>query len=243
MNLIIDVGNTLVKIAVFQNDKLLEKQSVAISQFKETQKFFFAAYPKIKKCILSSVGSLPNEALADLKKYCDVLILNGHLKFPFHNRYATPTTLGVDRMALVTAAVKHYPNQNALIIDAGSCITYDFVTKEKNYLGGAISPGIRLRYKSLHQFTANLPLLDTMMPKSIVGDSTAGAIHSGVVVGTVKEIDGFIDEYQGKYSDLTVILTGGDTIFLSKQLKNSIFANSNFLLEGLNFILEYNTHQ
>ncbi|WP_299396486.1 type III pantothenate kinase [uncultured Gelidibacter sp.] len=242
MNLIVDVGNTFVKIAVFQDDKLLEKQSVAVSEFKETQKIFFDKYPKIQKSILSSVGNLPEEALVNLKKRCEVLILDASLKFPFNNCYATPHTLGVDRMALVTASIKNYPNQNVLIIDAGSCITYDFVTTNNDYLGGAISPGIRLRYKSLHQLTANLPLLDTEMPKTIVGDTTAGAIHSGVVLGIIKEIDGVIADYRENYSDLTVILTGGDAIFLSKQLKNSIFANSNFLLEGLNFILEYNTH-
>lgn len=242
MNLIVDIGNTLVKIAVFQNDTLLEKQTVEISEVDDLLKKIFRDYPNIQKSILSSVGKLPKVVLENLKTHCDVMILNANLKFPFKNLYATPNTLGVDRMALVTASVKHNPNQHVLIIDSGSCITYDFITKDNEYLGGAISPGIRLRYKSLHDFTANLPLLDTEMPKSIVGDTTAAAIHSGVVIGIVKEIDGVIDDYRENYSDLTVILTGGDAIFLSKQLKNSIFANSNFLLEGLNFILEYNTH-
>ncbi|TXE09218.1 type III pantothenate kinase [Gelidibacter salicanalis] len=242
MNLIVDVGNTLVKIAVFQNDTLVEKQTVEISEVDDLQKNFFQDYPNIQKSILSSVGKLPKEVLENLKNQCDVMILDANLKFPFNNLYATPNTLGVDRMALVSASVKHHPNQNVLIIDSGSCITYDFITKDNDYLGGAISPGIRLRYKSLHDLTANLPLLDTEMPKAIIGDTTAAAIHSGVVLGIIKEIDGVIEDYRENYSDLTVILTGGDAIFLSKQLKNSIFANSNFLLEGLNFILEYNTH-
>ena len=128
-----------------------------------------------------------------------------------------------------------------LIIDAGTCITYDFINTNNEYLGGAISPGIRLRYRTLNNLTANLPLLDTQLPQDIIGNSTQNSIHSGVVFGVLKEIDGVIDEYVKKYSDLTVILTGGDTKFLSNQLKNSIFANSNFLLEGLNFILEYNS--
>lgn len=242
MNLIVDVGNTLVKMAVFQEDKLVEKMVVQVSEFENTHKKIFTNYPKIDKCILASVGRLPKEVIIDLEKKHKVLILDSSLKFPFHNSYATPHTLGVDRMALVTASVKSHPNSNVLIIDAGSCITYDFISDQNDYLGGAISPGIRLRYKSLHNFTANLPLLDTDMPKNIIGDSTSGAIHSGVMYGVIKEIDGVITEYQQKYPDLTVILTGGDAIFLSKQLKNSIFANPNFLLEGLNFILEYNTH-
>ncbi|MGV8814986.1 MAG: type III pantothenate kinase [Gelidibacter sp.] len=242
MNLIIDVGNTLLKIAVFQEDKLLEKMVVEVSAFENTLKKIFKNYPKIDKCMLASVGKLPKQVIIDLQKKHKTLILDASLKFPFYNCYATPNTLGVDRMALVAGAVKQYPNRNVLIIDAGSCITYDFITDQNDYLGGAISPGIRLRYKSLHNFTANLPLLDTEMPKNIIGDRTSEAIHSGVMYGVIKEIDGVINEYKDKYSDLTVILTGGDANFLSKQLKNSIFANSNFLLEGLNFILEYNTH-
>ncbi len=242
MNLIVDVGNTFVKFAVFQEDELVEKLIVELSEFKKTQKKISKIYPKIKKCILASVGRLPKEVAINLENQYKVLILDSNLKFPFQNRYKTPTTLGVDRMALVAASVKQYPDQNVLIIDAGSCITYDFITQQNNYLGGAISPGIRLRYKSLHNFTANLPLLNTEMPETLIGDTTTSAIHSGVVNGIIKEIDGVIDEYQEEYSDLTVILTGGDANFLSKQLKNSIFANSNFLLEGLNFILEYNTH-
>ncbi|MBO3099621.1 type III pantothenate kinase [Gelidibacter pelagius] len=242
MNLIVDVGNTLVKFAVFQEDELVEKIIVELFEFGKTQKNISINHPKIQKCILASVGKLSKEMVSELEKQYKVLILDSNLKFPFHNRYKTPTTLGVDRMALVSASVNQYPNDNVLIIDAGSCITYDFITQQNEYLGGAISPGIRLRYKSLHNFTANLPLLDTEIPEALIGDSTVGAIHSGVVNGIIKEIDGVIDEYLEKYSDLTVILTGGDANFLSKQLKNSIFANSNFLLEGLNFILEYNTH-
>ncbi|MBA6153481.1 type III pantothenate kinase [Gelidibacter maritimus] len=242
MNLIVDVGNTLVKFAVFQDDEVVEKMIVELSEFERTQEKISKNHPKIDKCILASVGKVSKRVVSKLQKQYKVLILDSNLKFPFQNRYQTPKTLGVDRMALVAASVNQYPNDNVLIIDAGSCITYDFKTQQNAYLGGAISPGIRLRYKSLHNFTANLPLLETMIPETLVGDSTTGAIHSGVVNGIVKEIDGIIDEYQAKYSDLTVILTGGDANFLSKQLKNSIFANSNFLLEGLNFILEYNTH-
>jgi type III pantothenate kinase len=169
------------------------------------------------------------------------LELNSETKLPFTNRYETPKTLGVDRLALVSASVQKYANKNVLIIDAGTCITYDFINQSNNYLGGAISPGIRLRYKSLNNLTANLPLLRTDKPKTITGNSTEASIHSGVVFGVVKEMDGIIDQYAEEYLDLTVILTGGDAKFLLNQLKNSIFANSDFLLEGLNFILDYNS--
>ena len=128
-----------------------------------------------------------------------------------------------------------------MIIDCGSCITYDFINSANEYLGGAISPGIRLRYETLHNLTANLPLLEKKKPKNLIGNSTESSIHSGVINGILIEIDGIVNKYKTKYPDLTVILTGGDSKFLSKRLKSSIFANSNFLLEGLNHILEYNS--
>ena len=140
-------------------------------------------------------------------------------------------------MALVAAFAKAYPEKNGLIIDAGTCITYDFINAKGHYKGGAISPGIHLRYQALHNLTANLPLLEVQMPETIVGDRTETAIHSGVMMGIVKEIDGVIDQYQSDFNVDIVILTGGDAEILSKRLKNSIFAHSNFLMEGLNYIL------
>ena len=241
MNLIVDVGNTLVKFAVFKENHLLFKDSVELSEFENAYKHIKKKFTALSSSIISSVGKLDNTSVQLLKKRLDVVELDYSTKLPFENAYKTPKTLGVDRIALVSASVLKFPNVNALVIDAGTCITYDFITHDNIYLGGAISPGIRLRYKSLNNLTANLPLLDTKAPKNITGNSTSSSIHSGVVNGVVKEIDGIIDEYRQKYSDLTVILTGGDANFLSNQLKNSIFANSNFLLEGLNFILEFNS--
>lgn len=240
MNLIIDVGNTLVKFAVYQQDKMLVKQVVASEDARETFNSIIHSHA-IEKAILSSVGRLNPGFVEGLDIHFKILQLNKTVSLPFINAYKTPETLGVDRMALVSAAVQKHPQSNVLVIDAGTCITYDFVTEQNTYLGGAISPGIRLRYKSLNNLTANLPLLDTEIPKAITGNTTATSIHSGVVYGILKEIDGVIEEYQDKYADLTVILTGGDADFLSKQLKNGIFANSNFLLDGLNFILEFNS--
>ncbi|WP_120199607.1 type III pantothenate kinase [Ichthyenterobacterium magnum] len=242
MNLIIDAGNTFVKFAVFQQHTIVAKKSVILDEFLKTYKKVLKKYTDIERCIISSVGSLGKKEVDAVKNDLDVLMLDYKTQLPFKNVYSTPKTLGVDRMALVSASVDQFPNNNVLIIDAGTCITYDFITSKNEYLGGAISPGIRLRYKSLHNLTANLPLLDTEEPENIVGNSTHKSIHSGVINGVLKEIDGNIDEYKEKYSDLTVILTGGDTKFLSNQLKNSIFANSNFLLEGLNFILEFNSN-
>jgi type III pantothenate kinase len=241
MNLIIDIGNTFVKFAVFQVDEIVFQSSVEEPEFKKAFKNILEKHPNIDKCIISSVGNLNEVALKQVKHSLKVVVLNSETKLPFSNKYTTPKTLGMDRLALVSGAVKQFPETNVLVIDAGTCITYDFISNENIYLGGAISPGIRMRYKSLNNLTANLPLLDTKMPEKLIGNSTENAIHSGVVFGVLNEIDGIIGSYKEKISDLTVILTGGDAYFLSKQLKNSIFANSNFLLKGLNHILQFNS--
>ncbi|WP_299338697.1 type III pantothenate kinase [uncultured Psychroserpens sp.] len=241
MNLIVDVGNTYVKFAVYSQSKLKEKIIGELDDFETMASDILKEYSDINQSIISSVGRLTVSHLNALETKVKVLQLSHELKLPFKNLYATPKSLGVDRIALVSASVEQFPDNNVLVIDAGTCITYDFINSKNEYLGGAISPGIRLRYRTLNNLTANLPLLETEMPDEIIGNTTNNSIHSGVVFGVLKEIDGVIDDYVKKYPDLTVILTGGDTKFLSNQLKNSIFANSNFLLEGLNFILEYNS--
>lgn len=241
MNLIIDVGNTKNKLAVFTKGKLVKNFICTTSDLNKTYEALKLEFPNINSGIVSSVGVLKPEIIKAIVSDINLLVLNHQTKLPFNNLYKTPKTLGVDRLALVSASVKEFPDKNVLIIDVGTCITYDFKTKNNDYLGGAISPGIRLRYKSLNNLTANLPLLETKKPNQIIGDSTEEAIHSGVITGIVKEIDGLINDYSKNFPDLTVILTGGDAKFLSDQLKNSIFANSNFLLEGLNFILEFNS--
>ena len=240
MNLIIDVGNTFIKLAVYKNDRLLKKELVEQADFDKSVNDFLDLF-NVKQSIISSVGNVSNSSVKNLSKKLTVLELNSSTKIPFKNLYKTPRTLGVDRIALVSASAHKYPKSNVLIIDCGSCITYDFINSANEYLGGAISPGIRLRYETLHNLTANLPLLEKKKPKNLIGNSTESSIHSGVINGILIEIDGIVNKYKTKYPDLTVILTGGDSKFLSKRLKSSIFANSNFLLEGLNHILEYNS--
>lgn len=241
MNLIIDVGNSFVKLAVFQDGALLIKEIIDVKALVEHIDALKEIYKPIERAIVSSVGKLPETDLIYLKESFNLVELNSKTTIPFVNLYATPHTLGLDRIALVAASVKLFPYSNTLIIDAGTCVTYDFVNANNEYLGGAISPGISMRYRALHNLTANLPLLEKEVPKSIIGDSTNNSIHSGVVNGVLKEIDGNIETYKQKYANLTVILTGGDSNFLSEQLKSSIFANSNFLLEGLNYILQINS--
>jgi len=239
MLLTIDVGNSRIKVAVFEEDKLIElfvfEHQEALKKISEIVSFF----PKISNAIYSSVGKLDVEVLELIKSKVKIKIINHDSSFPFINKYATPNTLGIDRMVLSAGATLKFPNQNRLIIDAGTCVTYDFIDKDNSYFGGAISPGIKLRYKSLHDYTAKLPLLTISSPSNFIGDSTNNSIHSGVINGLCYEIDGFISQYYLKYQDLTVILTGGDADFLAKRLKSTIFANSNFLLESLNLLSIY----
>jgi type III pantothenate kinase len=243
MNLIIDVGNSFVKLAVFYDGKLRHKQIVELEYVLEEIGVLRSQYSNINRAIISSVGKIEKRDIKAINEYFDLLVLDSETQLPFDNLYKTPKTLGVDRIALVCAAVKLFPRENVLIIDSGTCITYDFVNSKNNYLGGAISPGLNMRYQSLNNLTANLPLLKAAIPNDVIGNSTEESIHSGVVNGILNEIDGTIEMYKSKYSDLTVILTGGDAKFLSKQLKSSIFANSNFLLEGLDYILQFNTNE
>lgn len=236
MNLIIDVGNTRAKLAVFAKSELKLSISSEHNNINENIENLLKKY-NLENCILSSVANV-NLALEN-RTFNRFIKLDHKTKVPFNNKYNTPTTLGVDRIALVSAAAYQYPKNNVLIIDSGTCITYDFINTKNEYLGGAISPGITLRYKSLNHFTANLPLLKQADYK-LVGNDTESSIHSGVLNGFIQEIDGVIEQYSRKYSNLTIVLTGGDTNFLAKNLKSTIFATPNFLLEGLNGILIYN---
>ena len=242
MNLTIDVGNTRVKAAVFEDDKLLLVEVFMLDEIITEIKKIVESYA-VQEAIIANVSSISEKLLNNINKIVPLTRVSSTMQLPFTNNYATPHTLGLDRLALVFGAVLEHENQNTLIIDAGTCITYDFVSKEKEYFGGAISPGIQMRYKSLNHYTSKLPLLDSQIPNYFIGDSTEESIHSGVVNGVVQEIEGIISQYKNKYSDLTVVLTGGDTNFLSKQLKSSIFANQNFLLEGLNRILIFNNNK
>ncbi len=242
MNLIIDVGNTSTKLAVFRRGRLLYDEAIEHTRLIEKVKEIFGQYTDIGHGIVSSVGKFDFKELAALSVFCEVQILDRTTKVPFKNSYATPQTLGVDRIALATASFYHNPNSNTLAIDAGTCITYDMVNDYGEYLGGAISPGINMRYKAMHEQTSKLPLLEKETPLDLIGNSTESSMHSGVVNGVSAEIDGLIDQYKSRFADLTVILTGGDAQFLSKRLKNTIFADSKFLLRGLNYLLEYNKH-
>lgn len=239
MLLVIDVGNTRVKVFVYEGDVILYHEAFEHEFFLEEILKIFQKFDKISRSVLSSVGYIDESVLDFLKLKSDLLIIDSESKVPFVNNYATPKTLGIDRMVLAAGAVLKYPKTNRLIIDAGTCITYDFVSADDVYLGGGISPGLRLRYESLHAYTAKLPLLRFKNPESLIGNSTAEAIHSGVVNGFVNEIRGIIGEYEKQFVNLAIILTGGDSMLLSDKIKNSIFVNPNFLIESLKALQEY----
>ena len=239
MILVIDVGNTRIKAAVFEDATLFEIFVFSKIELQKNIENILKKFEKITDLVVSSVGDVEKQSFLVYNNVLNVHFLSHEDSFPFHNCYATPKTLGIDRMVLAAGATLQFPSQNRLVIDAGTCVTYDFIDEENNYLGGAIAPGLRLRYESLHNFTAKLPLLSLESPKDFIGTSTSESIHSGVVNGFVYEIDGFIDEYKARYSNFIIILTGGDTDFLAKRLKNTIFANSNFLLESLNQTFQY----
>jgi type III pantothenate kinase len=239
MNLVIDIGNTQIKVAIFDHVSLVHKDNFKAAKIMSRLQELASIYP-INQVIVSHVAKIDLKELSQLKSLFSVLVLNHDTKLPFKNEYLTPKTLGVDRIALMAGAVSQFPKKNVLVIDAGSCITYDFVNDQAVYYGGAISPGIEMRYKAVHSFTANLPLLDKINEIPEIGNSTQNAIHQGILNGVIQEIEGVIQQYKDKNQKLTVVLTGGDTIFLAKNIKSSIFAIPNFLLEGLNSILIHN---
>ena len=239
MVLTVDIGNTRIKAAVFEGSNVVES---FVFEKNELEKEIEKILKKFQNCsdlVVASVGNVEKQSFLNLKKELKIHFLTHEDVFPFLNKYATPKTLGIDRMVLASGAALQFPKQNRLVIDAGTCITYDFIDENDNYLGGAISPGLRLRYEALHNYTARLPLLTLEYPESYIGNSTKESIHSGIVNGFVYEIDGFIDEYRANFSNFIIILTGGDAEFLAKRLKNTIFANSNFLLESLNQTFQY----
>jgi type III pantothenate kinase len=240
MKLVIDVGNSRIKAAVFEHDTILKQFVFEKLDFKNYIKTILNQYQNVSQMVVSSVGKEDFDSFSEFKSQLNLFFIDREINFPFKNRYKTPQTLGIDRLVLSAGAVLSFPNKNRLVIDAGTCVTYDYVNEKNEYLGGAISPGIAIRYKSLNDYTAKLPLLALKNPDFKIGDCTENAIHSGVVAGLCHEIDGFITDFKTNNQNFIIILTGGDALFLANRLKNTIFANSNFLLESLNQIHIYN---
>ena len=236
MNVAIDYGNSSAKVGVFDGRKLVEHRIFPDpEQLKSFLQNFFG------DClIISSVSMDATEVSSWAKNVNDRFILNSTLPLPINNRYATPKTLGVDRIAGACGAQAMFPGVPCLVIDAGTCITYDIVDEKSNFLGGGISPGLRMRFQAVHTFTRRLPLVEPLGHAPLIGDSTESCIQSGVENGLIAEIEGFVAQYGRQFPDLKVILTGGDARFFENKLKAPIFAVPELVLSGLNSILIHN---
>lgn len=243
MNLVIDQGNTAVKVAIFDGKKRVYHDVFSEDKFRSS---FLQVVDndKITRCIVASVVAGAETRFSFLtEKIANVLYLSARTPLPFIVKYATPDTLGVDRLALVAGAVTRFPNRNVLVISAGTCITFDFINEKGEYLGGAIAPGIQMRLRAMHEFTSKLPLIaeQDFDINNFIGDTTENCMLSGVYNNVICELEGVITQYERQFKNLTIILTGGNHLFLAKYIKNRIFASPFLLLEGLNAILE--THR
>ena len=236
-NLIIDAGNTKFKYYLFEAGILLQHAIFWNEQEEEIIQALKAL--DYTSCIVSATGDIPKKILNVIGNH---ITLTHELKFPFTIAYETPNTLGSDRIALAAAAQSLYPKNDVLVIDAGTCITYDLIDGEGKYQGGAISPGLTLRLQSLNNYTDKLPLVDLneSFDYKLIGNSTKTSIQSGCILGAIAEVRNVIEQYSVIYKDLTVILTGGDHEIFALHLKKKIFADAYLQAKGLNFILEYN---
>jgi type III pantothenate kinase len=236
MHLAIDIGNTNVKMGLFDKNELKE---VAV-QLSEAENLLKGN--EIEHAIISKTGENPElEALLNALGI-PVMVLTHALKLPVEIEYKTPQTLGADRIAGSVGAKAMFTDSPVLKIDFGTCITYDFVTADNKYQGGAISPGMMMRFKALHNYTAKLPLIDPMQFTNfdLTGTDTSSAIASGVMNGIKNEVEGIIKEYALRFHGLKVLATGGDSGLFVTLIKSEIFARPYLVLEGLNKILNHN---
>ncbi|MDX1627746.1 MAG: type III pantothenate kinase [Fulvivirga sp.] len=234
VNLIIDFGNTRTKAAIFDDKKLVETHgNINITGLRLLIDQYRPNY-----LMVSSVSTAPDKIKAELGQ--DIFFLTHQTAVPFHIDYKTPETLGLDRIAAVAGAQALFPNQNCLVIDTGTCITYDFLDQDGHHLGGSITPGINMRFKAMHTFTANLPLLNFEKNVDLVGKTTKEAMQSGVLYGIIGEINEIIRRYEHKFATLQIIICGGDAKSFENKLKADIFASPELVLIGLNRILLYN---
>ncbi len=236
MNLVIDIGNSLIKAGIFEKESLINKE--IFDSLPDLQNFL--DHTSIENLLVSSVTQDPSDIILSTRVGKEKLILTTKLPVPIINRYSTPITLGVDRIAAVCGAWSIFPQHNCLIIDIGTCINYEFVNESGEYLGGAISPGVAMRFEAMHHFTAKLPLVTAVTSPPITGNSTVSCLQSGVMNGILEEIKGTVSRYEIEYPGVRVILCGGDAHFFENHLNPSIFVAPELVLMGLNSILLYN---
>ncbi|MFZ9387561.1 MAG: type III pantothenate kinase [Chitinophagaceae bacterium] len=233
-----DFGNTRKKVAVFRNAELTEAITLADDSL-ETIRPILGRFQPDRSILSSVIDHNPgvDELLSAATKFHR---LSYQTRVPFTTPVGKPETIGADRLALSAAAVHYYPGRNNLVIGLGTCVTYNFINKYNEFVGGAISPGMEMRLRSLNYYTARLPLVKADSNVPLMGYDTTTNILSGVVLGMAMEIDGFINAYREKYRNFNVLLTGGDIVFLASHLKNKIFADPDLIFKGLYAISEVN---
>lgn len=234
MNIVIDDGNTRTKLACFQDHG--DKIEPHVCQTSDDIKAFLQGR-SFHNALVSSVRGRADEILSWIQTSGKKIQLSSSMSLPLKIRYRTPGTLGVDRIAAAAGAIELFPGRNCLVIDAGTCITYEFVNSNAEYLGGAISPGIRMRFEAMHNLTAKLPLATAVKDPPLIGTGTDESLQSGVMNGASEEIEGIIGRYQSEFDNLCVILCGGDAGFFENIGKPSIFVAPNLVLYGLKSIL------
>jgi type III pantothenate kinase len=239
VNLIVEQGNTKLKVAIFDCGKIVS--SILVDRDDKSVVNDIVKQYRPEQGIISSVVNT-DEALTDyLKEHLNYFLLpDEYTPIPIRTEYETRNTLGMDRIAAAVGSCYLQPGRNLLVIDAGTAITYEVIESSGIYIGGNISPGLTTRFKALNAFTKRLPLVKEKDDVPLIGTSTETAILAGVINGIVYEMDGFIDSLKAKYGNIFVFLTGGHSFYFERRLKNHIFADANLVLVGLNRILEYN---
>lgn len=236
MNLVLDFGNTRIKAGVFDGDVLKIKavESTVEEVFKLLQKYQFDS------CIIATVVELSTETLHFIEEKTTCIIFNAHTQTPIRNLYQSINTLGSDRLAACCGAYLIFKGQSFLVIDAGTCLKYNYTDKNGNFIGGGISPGLNMRFKAMHEQTSKLPLIkfDEHF-NDLIGINTQNSLRMGAQLGMIAEVKGIIDLYQQLDPHVNIVLTGGDASYLQKGLKNGIFADPDLILKGLNSILNY----
>lgn len=242
MFLVIDIGNTLHKAALFDNKgcqtSIIQQKTLTISDLQT-----LVGQHNLDAAILSAVGAVDDNVINWLESNVKLIRFSSDLHLPIQIQYDSADTLGTDRIACAVAANALFPNKNVLAIQAGTCLVTDFVDASNTYHGGSIAPGLRMRFHALHDYTAHLPLLEPEQITSFTGNSTRNSILSGVIHGLACEIDGFIVHYRALYPDTVAVLTGGDAPTLQDYIKNRIFAAPNLVLRGLYIILRFNVDE
>ncbi|MTI33434.1 type III pantothenate kinase [Xanthovirga aplysinae] len=236
MNLVVDMGNTRIKTGVFQGAKLIQERK----DQAEADLFQFIKEVSPSAVLVSSVGVDVTAFVEQIRKNIPVVVLGPTTPIPIKNKYKTPETLGVDRIAGAVGAKFLFPNKNCLVIDTGTCITYEFIDDEGQYWGGGISPGLRMKVEALHNFTAKLPFIELENDVPLIGRSTEESMLSGVVNGTLAEIEEIIRMYKRKFANLQIVVCGGDSNFFKNKIKTDILIVPDLVLMGLNRILQHN---